>query len=265
MQVPQEDRLKLLRGCPIEIADGIVVYQPPISEMIDGNFFGALWQLCCSAYDMPSLLDDAGIDFMEVDDWTFFRIMCHTCTPEQTRSVLGDLDLSRFKEMEREFKETGKKDIVLYDEESKIIIDEDIYNRFVAILRELIGFSHPGKKAGNNATKKILIMDDRKRRNRRQKSEDNDSLIFDMIVSLVNTEEFSYDYETVFNLTFYQLLKSFTQIQGKKSAVALMQGSMSGFVDTSGISATDMAWTYSDEKYKPKQKKLINNKYTKGK
>ena len=263
MPVLQEDRLKLLRGCPIEIADGIVVYQPPISEMTDGDFFGTIWQLCCSAYDMPSLLDDAGIDFMQVDDWTFFRMMCHTCTPSQTKCVLGDLDLSSFQEMERKYKDSDETDVVLYNGE--IIIDEDIYNRLVAILRELIGFSHQGKKAGNNATKKILIMDDRKRRNRRQKSEDNDSLIFDMIVSLVNTEEFSYDYETVFDLTFYQLLKSFTQIQGKKSAVALMQGSMSGFVDTSGISATDMAWTYSDEKYKPKQRKLINNKYTKGK
>lgn len=259
----QADRLRLLQGKPIEIADGIVVYQPPIEEMIDGDFFSALWQLCCSAYDMPSLLDDIGLDFMQIDDWTFFRMMCHTCTPESTRCVLGDLDLSSFQEMERTDNTTGDKDIVLYNGE--IIIDEDVYKRFVAILRELIGFSHSGKKAGNSATKKILIMDDRKRRNRRQKSEGNDSLIFDMIVSLVNTEEFSYDYKTVFDLTFYQLLKSFTQIQGKKSAVALMQGSMSGFVDTSGISATDMTWTYSDEKYKPKQRKLINNTYKKGK
>ena len=41
-----------------------------------------------------------------------------------------------------------------------------------------------------------------------------------------------------------------------------MQGSMSGFVDTKGIPAIDMTWTYSDEKYKKKDKKLINNKTT---
>ena len=263
MPVLQEDKLRLLRGEPIEIADGIVVHQPSIGEMTGGDFFGAIWQLCSSAYDMPSILDDAGIDFMQVDDWTFFRMMCHTCSVKQTRCVLGDLDLSSFQEMERTFKENEERDIVLYNGE--IIIDEAIYKRLIGILRELIGFTHSGRKAGNSATRKILIMDDRKRRNRRKNTEESDSFVFDMIVSLVNTEEFSYNYETVFNLTFYQLLKSFTQIRGKKSAVALMQGSMSGFVDTSGISSTDMDWTYSDEKYKPKQRKLINNTYTKGK
>ena len=85
-------------------------------------------------------------------------------------------------------------------------------------------------------------------------------MIYDIIISLVNTEEFSYTYDTVYDLTLYQLMKSFTQIQGKKAAVALMQGSMSGFVDTSGISNMDMTWTYSAEKYKPKGKKLITNK-----
>mgnify|MGYP006967418777 CR=1 FL=1 len=36
-----------------------------------------------------------------------------------------------------------------------------------------------------------------------------------------------------------------------------MQGSMSGFVDTSGVDPKEFDWTYSEDKYKPKGKKLI--------
>lgn len=259
------DKLSILRGAPISICDGITVYQPTIGDIADAggqDFFGAIWQLCSSAYDMPSLFDDMGLDFMEIDDWTYFRMMSRAYTPEQTSLILGDLDLSSFQEMVRTL-DDGKSDVVLYD--GSIIIDENIYRALIYVLREMIGFAHQGKKAGNNATKKILIMDDRKHRKRKAKKNESDSMIFDMVVSLVNTEEFFYDYDTVYDLTFYQLLKSFTQIQGKKAAVALMQGSMSGFVDTKGISPLDMTWVYSDEKYKPRKKNLVNNKVKKGK
>lgn len=259
------DKLLILRGNPIKICDGVVVQQPTIGEIADAggqDFFGAVWQLCSSAYDMPSMFDDMGLDFMEIDDWTYFRMVSRAYTPQQTSLILGDLDLSSFQEMQRNM-ENGETDIVLYNGE--IIIDEPIYRALISVLREMVGFSHQGKKAGNSATKKLLIMDDRKRRKRQAKKDESDSMIFDMVISLVNTEEFFYDYETVYDLTFYQLLKSFVQIQGKKSAVALMQGSMSGFVDTKGIPAIDMAWTYSEEKYKPRAKSLVNNKITKGK
>ena len=85
----------------------------------------------------------------------------------------------------------------------------------------------------------------------------DESYIYDTVISLVNTEELSYTYETIFNLTLYQFTKSLIQIQGKKSAIALLQGSMSGFCDTSGIPKEDLQWMYSDDKYKPKGKKTL--------
>lgn len=254
------NKLKLLMGSPIEIGEGVTIIQPKLRLILDDdqNFYSAIWQLCSASYDMPALFDDMGIDYMEVDDWMYFRIMSKACPQSTTAPFLGELDLTKFEEMGMQ-KENGEQEIVLYDKETDTVITEDMYKLLVAYLREMIGFQHKNRKPANSFTKKFLIEDDRKQRYKQaQKEQEEDNLIFDIVMSLVNTEELFYTYESIFDLTLYQLLKSFTQVQGKKSAVALMQGSMSGFVDTKGIPAIDMTWTYSEEKYKRKDKALIN-------
>lgn len=155
----------------------------------------------------------------------------------------------------------GSSRMVLMRLSDQAVFDEEVYNQFIPYLREMIGFHHKNKSKPSKTAAKWLIESDRKERKRLAKEpKKEDSMIFDIVISLVNTEEFSYTYETVYELTLYQLMKSFTQIQGKKQAVAMLQGSMSGFVDMSNVPNLDMTWVYSDEKYKPRGKKLINNK-----
>ena len=258
------DRLKILSGDPIPVCDGITLYQPTLRQIKDfgeDKFYSSIWMLCSSAWDMPSLFDDMGIDFMTVSDWFFFIQIATQTKKEQTSLIFGDLDFSEFTPMERT--KNDKTDIVLYrpekftDDGTKIpdfVIDEDMYHAFIKYVREMIGFQHKGRKAKNKATAKVLIRDDRKQRERSKGSE-FDSALFSQIVSLVNTEEFSYTYKTVFDITIYQLTKSFIQIQGKKSACALLQGSMGGFVDTSKIPSKDFSWVYDDEKYNSRKAK----------
>ena len=193
------------------------------------------------------MLDDMGINFMEISEWELFRSIAIGLAKEQTELVFGELDFSKFKQMMRT--ENEKSDIVLYNQETGQIIDEAMYQAFIPFVRETIGFEHSGKKAGNEYTRRALIEDDRKTR-RRNAKKPYESILFNGIISLVNTEECKYDYKSIFDLTLYQFTKSFTQVQGKKSACALLQGSMSGFCDTSKIPKMDFQWTYSDKKYK---------------
>ena len=257
----------------------LFLHQPTIDEIIDvlgdngdQEFYNGLWVMCSAAYDMPSVMYDMKKNFMKVSDWEFFRMMIPSVNPDVLALCLKESDGSGFTfqgfgEYEREL--DGVKDIVLYrpqfeDEEgnnkSEMMIDEKFYLNMIPTIQEMIGFIHKGKKAGNRQTLKLLIDLDRKDRQKAaRKKDDSESSIFNMIVSLVNTEECSYNYDTIYDLTIYQLLKSFQQIQGKKAAIALLQGSCSGFVDTSKIPKEDMSWTYSDDKYKQKARKLVNN------
>ena len=248
----------VLGGMPVEICDGITIYQPTLGEIRDygeSKFFSTFMTFCSSPWDMPSMLDDMGVNFMEISEWELFRNISIGLSREQTKLVFGELDFSKFKQMVRT--EGEQKDVVLYNPESGQIIDESAYNAFIPFVREAIGFEHSGKKAGNEYTRRALIEDDRKTRKRNAKKP-YESILFNGIISLVNTEECKYDYNTIFNLTLYQFTKSFTQVQGKKSACALLQGSMSGFCDTSKIPKVDFQWTYSDKKYKsPHGQKLF--------
>lgn len=251
---------KLLKGEPIEINNDITLYQPTVEEVLDfgeSDFWSTFYTMCSSAWDMPSVFAKMGINFMEVDDWTYFRFVSAAMPQKSTSLIFDDIDFSACKEMRRNH-DDGTYDVVLYDKERDLIIDESTYKSFIGYVREMICFQHSGKKALDKATAKILIMLDEK--DRKRKSNADSSTIFDIIVTLVNTEEFKYNYETVNDITLYQLMKSFIQIQGKKNACALLQGAMSGMCDTSNVNKLDMQWIYSDEKYKPRTRKLINNK-----
>jgi len=258
------NKLELLRGGTIHINDWFELHQPTIEEIMNfgvSDFYSTAWTLCSSPWDMPSMLADLGIDFLKISEWEFFQILLSIIDSSHLQPFIGDVDFKEFKPMTEHFKD-GNERIVLFRESDEVIFDEKDYDIFISYLREMIGFQHKNKSKPSKTAAKWIIEDDRKQRSRAAKKGDkeNESMIYDIVLSLVNTEEFSYDYETVFQITLYQLMKSFTQIQGKKSAVALLQGSMSGFVDTKGISSLDMQWTYSDDKYKPRGKKLFNDK-----
>ena len=272
------DKAKVIRGKEIVINDFISIYQHSIGEIVDfgeQRFFTTFHTMCSAPWDMPAMLDELGIDFMKITDWEMFVMLRSLFPKESTSMLLGDLDLTSFEPKVRnkevpivESEETSEQqepeqEIILEDLQGHII-DENIYRVLIAYISEIINFQHKNKKPGNRTTAKILIEEDIKERKRNEeKNKPYESFIYDSVISLVNTEELSYDYETIFDLTLYQFTKSLIQIQGKKTAMALLQGSMSGFCDTSNIPKEDMQWMYSDDKYKPRGKKLVNQKIKK--
>ena len=239
------DQLKILRGKPIDV-DGIVtLLQPTIDQICDfgeQRFFSTFFTLCSIPSDMKSALWDANLDFMKVTDWQLFLMLSRNFTKEDTSLIFGDIDLQSMKMMK--YAETGE--VVLTD--GKIYITEASYMTFIPYVREMIGYVMKREKAGNKFTKMILIEEDRQNRERNASKPFSSSLL-PIIISLVNTEEFSYNYDDVFSITIYQLMKSYMQIQNKKSAMALYQGSMSGFVDTSKINRKDFSWIYDESKF----------------
>ena len=249
------DKLALISGEPIKISEGVTLFQPSLREIKDygeSRFYNVFWTFCSSPWDMPSALDDAGINFMKISEWEFFLSIALGLNQEQTKLIFGELDFSGFKPMKRTLED--KEDVVLFN--GQIEIDEEVYKQFIQYVRAMIGFEHSGRKAGNETTRRILIEEDRKQK-KRNANKPYESVLFNGIISLVNTEECKYNYQTIFDLTLYQFTKSMVQIQGKKAACALLQGSMSGFCDTSKIPQKDFQWTYSDDKYNKRSGKKL--------
>ena len=241
-----EDQLKVLRGKDIEIDQFITLKQPRLSDIVDfgeQRFFSTFYTLCSIPSDMKSALWDANLDFMKVTDWQLFLMLSRNFGKEDTSLIFGDIDFAAMNMMK--VPETGE--VVLTN--GTQYITEASYSTFIPYVREMVGYVMKREKAGNKFTKMILIEEDRQKREFNA-NKPYESSLFPIVVSLVNTEEFSYKYEDVFDITLYQLMKSYMQIQNKKSAMALYQGSMSGFVDTSKINRKDFSWIYDESKFK---------------
>ena len=149
---------------------------------------------------------------------------------EDTSIFFGNLNLKSFQEAVNP--QNGEK--VLWDKDNDIVIDQMIALEICNAIRKIHFWKAPLGKAGNAEAKAYLIERNRKKK-QRLANKPYKSFLESMIISLVNTEEFPYNYETVMGLSIYKLNASRRQIQKKKHWEQTMGGVYFGTVDTSKI------------------------------
>ena len=89
----------MYRGDPLVINDLIQVRQPTLGEIADfgeEHYFQMLSAICGSPSDFMVALDDMGIRYEEITDFQLFLMLTRNLTPDDTRILLGDLDLSAY-------------------------------------------------------------------------------------------------------------------------------------------------------------------------
>ena len=235
------DKSKVLAGYDFFINDKISIHNPKVGEVIEfgeSEYFNVVHALCSIPSDFKSMLFDSGIDYEKISDFDLFIMITRGLKKEDTKLVFNDLDLSKF---EVDVNSQNSKRI-LVDHENKVVLDEYIYISIMEYLRTLHGIKPKIEKAANEWTKKALIEDDRVRIKMR-KEKDNEPFLYGLMLSAINTEEFKYNSETIKNITLFELFESISQIQHKKSAMALLQGSYSGMLDMSKVDKKkDLSW-----------------------
>ena len=91
MEGYQVDELKLYLGSSIKIASGIILYQPTIGEIANYNeaeYFGMAQTLCATPSSMKVALDDMKLDYMKVEDFQLFMMLCQSLTKDKTKPLL---------------------------------------------------------------------------------------------------------------------------------------------------------------------------------
>ena len=77
---------------------------------------------------------------------------------------------------------------------------------------------------------------------KRQAKKPYRSFLEDLVVAMVNTEEFKYDYRQTMDLTIYQFNASVRQIQRKINYNHVMSGCYFGTVDIKKIDQRELNW-----------------------
>ena len=226
------DDIKTLRGDPYEINQYITIRQPILDEVVNygaNNYLSLLANLTATSYDCRFQLDDMGIDYEEVSDYTMFCMLAPLFSQSDTSILFGSLDLSQF--------------TVCYDDEDvfylsyqDIVIDEVIYQLIVDYLRNTYGLKRNYIHFGNSMARKFHMEDERRMLEEKAKENNQyNSWLAPLVSALVNCGDFSYNYETVWKLTICQFMDAVKRINKLNEYRNLNIGIYTGNIDTSKI------------------------------
>ena len=233
------DRLQMFFGEDYQVADGIVISQPTIGDIMafgEEKFNQVLNPFVVNPTSLRVALWQQGKDWTEMSDYELFYqlILQLQPTPNETFMIFGDLDFSKFNLYKRQNEVDGVlvEDIVLLNHEQKVLIDEEIYNHMSSYLRTMFNVFPKVEKAKGKTTKEWMIEGDILNSKAQTKRESN---LLSMISFCLNHPGFKYKKSELKDLGVVEFYDSVQRLLIYESTNSLMKGIYSGFVDTSKI------------------------------
>lgn len=232
-----ENRKSWLNLSSVQIPDTkLSIRIPTVGEILEDefNYYSIISSLTASPLQYMVQLDDIGIDYTTISDYELFKMLFLMYTKSDLSILFGDLDLSDFGVYR------GKNDnTFIYSQSNHIEINEKVYNDFANIIRKINLLEKVTSKPGNEHMKKYML-DKERRRQKKSAKKKSEPYLEKLVIALVNTSEFPYDYDSCMDLSIYRFNQSFKQIQHKIAFDKTMIGVYAGTVDTSKLSNKDV-------------------------
>lgn len=251
------DDLTAWCGEPYVINEKIVVYQPTVREVLrfgERQYYSMVQTLCSTSSNMKSQLADCGVDWETVEDFKMFHMLAPNLKQEQTKLVLGDIDLSKFKL----YPSPQNGEPCLVDVENDIIIDQLIYLRIVEYLRKVHGLTRAYDRTKSKFVHDMAIEMEREEMEN-NKNKPYKSFLWPIISSVKARQGYTKEY--VLNMQLYELVHEANRLQIIVQSDALLQGSYSGMINTSKIPKEEFNWMRDIEDGKNSGQKLEQGTY----
>lgn len=231
--------LNLLYKDRIPITNDISIVVPTVGEILENEdeHNDIILSLTAMPIDMMVALDDIGIDFSEINAFDLFILLFNSIKTLNTKLVFGDLDLSKFEIVSDD--RTGR-----FRVECKgtgAVIDRGVHASIAAALRKLYHIEQNRKRPANKEAKEYMVQRAREKM-ARHKNRQEVSQLESLIVAMVNTEQFKYNYEQVRDLTIYQFYESVYQIIHKVDCEHRLSAVYAGTLDSSKLSQIELNW-----------------------
>lgn len=229
----------LLYNREILITDKIKVYVPTVGEVFDNEdeYFSLVALITATPFEMMAQLDGMGIDFTTISQFELFCLLFSEVKKKDTSLVFGDLDLSQFQFALNQ----NNGNILLRDDCQDISIDKSIHHKISKVLREINFFDKNDKVPANEEAKKFLI-DRAKVKQRRAMSKLKKSQFEDLILAMVNTSEYHYNFDSTRELSIFQFNASVRQVIKKINYDNTMIGCYAGTVKAKELNPDQLNW-----------------------
>ena len=235
-----ENKKSLLNAKSVEIIPNLSLNIPTVGEILEDeeHYYSLVSSLTATPFQYMVQLDDMGIDFTQITDYQLFMMLFPIYAQSDLSLIFGDLDTSDFNVYINQDDDSQ----VIYSPSNNIVIDELVYNDLSDMMRKINLFEKVKSKPGNESARKYLLEKERKKQKRNAKKP-RFPYLEKMVIALVNTSEFPYNYETCMDLSIYKFNQSLQQIQRKIAFDNKMVGVYAGTVDTSKMADKDaLSW-----------------------
>lgn len=223
------DKLLLFQGKPYRISNLVSVNNPTLGQIADfgeERYWNLVTHLCATSFDYRLLLDETGIDYVDIDDWTMFYNMYRTFDYEETKILLPSIDFSTL----HLYKNDESDQVVMMNDTDEIVINDAIYYELIEFIRNCHGLERNFKIPGNKTAREIYMREAREVRDLAGRKKFK-SHLEPLISALCNIEGFKYNFDTIWDLSIYAFMDAIRRIQKIKSADHLMGGMYSGMLD----------------------------------
>ena len=242
------DMLQMYCGEPyvIDLPDtigSITVYSPTIGDVISAGekkFYETLNIFICNTTQYRLPLWDNGIDWTQISDFELFAQLYHSIDSDISKMLFGDLDFSKFQPlMKRKSADDEKGELILWNEDSQVEINQDVYNHFSQYLQNVFSIFPEEKITKDDILKTWYINKDRRALKNAQEAEEKGKKhsysIQALISACINHPGFKYKLKDLKEVGVCEFYDSVRRLQIYEQSTALMKGMYSGFVDGSKI------------------------------
>lgn len=236
----KEKHKSLLNASSINIVPRLTLRIPTVGEILEDEqmYYNIVSSLTSSPFQFMVQLDDKGIDYTTITDFQLFMMLFPMFAKSDLSILFGDLDTSDF----NIYIDKTDNSQIIYSPKNDITINELVYNDLTEMIRKINMFEKVKSKPGNETAKKYLLQKERKKQ-KRNANKPYEPYLEKLVIALVNTSEFPYNYDECMNLSIYRFNQSFKQIQQKISFDNTMIGVYAGTVDTSKMTdKTCLSW-----------------------
>lgn len=230
------ENLLYCRDYPVN--DSIRIVIPTVGQILDNeDSYNDIVSVFTSVpIDFAVQLDDKGIDFTTINEFDLFVMLFDGLKEIDTSLVFGDMDMSGFELCVN----NNTQKLVFYNENTGIEIGRREYCLIASVLRKINNLEKNRKKPGNEDAKKYML--ERMRAKMKRRPKQSQSRLEQLVIAMVNTEQFKYDFASARDLTIYQFYESVKQIGRKIRYDNLMHGFYSGTVSAKDLTQDDLDW-----------------------
>lgn len=230
----------MLYASEYKVTPDMTIRIPTVGEIIDSEaeYYRNIALIVSTPSDMMVALDDMGIDYTKITSWDLFRLTFNELKNSDTSLIFKDCDLKDYTLVRRKQGD----DVVLLNIKNGSVIDMMVHERMCRFLCDLLKIERKNKIPAGEETKKYLLERARKHLKYASRRPPPPSQIETLIVALVNSSEFPYNYETVKDITIFQFYASVAQVINRVSYDKLMIGYYAGTVDIKKINPDSLSW-----------------------